>query len=111
MLAAMGATVPMRERPLIRVMHVIQGADVRTPLGVRHLRRATPRPNDDLVGWYYPRYHHWVTSVEKIVSGMRDNPKNVHEASTRLVNITSARRAPPADPMPYSKRLGPATLA
>jgi len=27
--------------------------------------------------WYRPRYHHWVASVEKIVSGMRDNPKNV----------------------------------
>ena len=31
----------------------------------------------DLVKWYCPRYHHWVASVEKIVSGMRDNPKSV----------------------------------
>jgi hypothetical protein len=31
----------------------------------------------DLVLWYYQRYHHWVASVEKIISGMRDKPKNV----------------------------------
>src|SRR5664280_2367038 len=29
------------------------------------------------VWWYCPRHHHLVTPVEKIVAGMRDNPKNV----------------------------------
>jgi hypothetical protein len=36
-----------------------------------------PRPSRDLAEWYCPRYHHGVASVEKIVPGMRDNPKNV----------------------------------
>jgi len=30
-----------------------------------------------LVQWYCPRYHRWATSPGKIVSGMRDSPKNV----------------------------------
>src|SRR5665647_2299404 len=87
-------------------------ADVRTALGRRHLGRATPRPSDDLVWWYYPRYHQWVACVDKIVSGMRDNPKNVrYEDLNKVCDITSARRATRADPMPSSRRLGPATLA
>jgi hypothetical protein len=50
--------------------------------------------------------------MDKIVSGMRDNPKNVrYEDLNKVCDITSARRAPPADPMPSSRRLGPATLA
>ena len=59
------------------VMHVIQGADVRMALGVRHPRRATPRLSDDLAYWYCPRYHQRVASVDKIIADMRDNPKNV----------------------------------
>jgi hypothetical protein len=50
--------------------------------------------------------------VGKIVSGMRDNPQNARtEDLNKVVNTPSARRAPAADPMPSSRRLGPATLA
>ena len=43
----------------------------------RHPRRATPKRNADLVEWYCLRYHQRVVSVDKIVSGMKNNPKNV----------------------------------
>jgi hypothetical protein len=59
------------------VMHVIP----EVPMCGRPLaygtQGATPRLSDDLVKWYCPRYHQPVASVEKIVPGMRDNPKSV----------------------------------
>ena len=71
-----------------------------------------PRPSRDLAEWYCPRYHHGVASVGKIVPGMRDNPKNVrYEDLNKVCEYYFGPRAPPADPMPSSRRLGPATLA
>jgi len=50
--------------------------------------------------------------VEKIVSDMRDNPKNVrYEDLNKVCEHYFGRRAPRADPMPSSRRLGPATPA
>ena len=70
--------MPMSGRPLFMVMHAIPEVLMcGWPLACG-TQEGDAEANRDLFMWYCPRYHHWVASVEKIVSDMRDNPKSVH---------------------------------
>ena len=66
-------------------------ADVRTALGVRRLRRATPRPSDDLVQWYCPQPRFAIVPEWVIDAAISDRAFRLYSLLLRYGNGSGSR--------------------